>query len=476
MYTKLDFDTAAQNVLTNYPTVSARYKVGDPTVLAQLSAMSQMLAMMSQQLEIAQIEPFSKVRDATILADAALRGLIPKGTPARVQAAVANADVNPYTLASGRSLTDSAGNEYVVDTPVTVPAGGSGMAQFLQQTQQTLTHTVANSQPFYQILIPQAPDGSFLAGISVADAAGNEYKYTPGFTNVPNGAQVYNVEIDEYQNIFVRFGYGGVIGFQPNEGDVYEVTLTYTLGPVTPATGSPFSLDYTLTVQDSLQTITMDSMLIDGEAPMDITTLRELAKYPSAYDNNAVYLGEFDYLIRSNIPSLLFLSVWNEQEEELVRGANEDNINCLFVSFQPPLGGDVTAYETQITALIQGADDSYKIKFVPPVVEPIVCAITATVARIYDSDAVDAQIESVMLANYGQSALAVTSGGFSVQYKAVYQLLRAQIVALQDSNSDFNVVITPPTDANPEDYRYMTSTSLTVAVALADFKGGSWGT
>ncbi|CAE6901532.1 hypothetical protein [Paraburkholderia domus] len=475
MYLKSDFDTAVENVIDNYPAVAARYKTGDPTVVALIGSITQVAAMLSQQLEIEGIEAFQKVRDATVLADAALRGLVPQATPSRVSLSVQNTDIATYTLAAGRLLTDAGGNAYVVDTPVTVAAGQTGTAECLQQTQRTLSVTIDASQPFYQILVPPAADGSFIAGISVADSAGNEFTYTPGFTNVSDGERVYNVECDEYQNIYVRFGYGGVVGYQPATGETFIVTINDTVGELNIAAGSPFSLDYTLTPQDSLIKLSLNTLLTAGEDPIDVATLRELCKYPSAYDENAVYLGEFDFLIRRNLPGLQFLSVWNEEVEESVRGASVDNINTLFIAFVPPAGGDQTTYETLITQLIAGADDSYKIKFVAVNVVPIGATIAAQVARVNDASAVQAQILQTLLGAYGQTATPAQSGMFSVQYKAIYALLRANIAALQDSNSDFNVVIAPDTTQKPEDWRYMSPESVTITVTLANYQQGYWG-
>lgn len=475
MYTLSDFNNAIENNLETYPSIAALYKAGDPRVTASLGAIAQVAAMLSQQIEIEGIEAFEKVRDSTILADAALRGLIPKGTPSRNSVQVVNGNTTPYTLASGRGITDASGNSYVVDTPVTVAAGATGTAEVLQQTTRVITHTVSASQPFYQIPIPVNPDGSYIAGIAVSDANGNDFTYHADFTNVSEGDLVYQVEIDEYQNIYVRFGYGGVVGYQPTAGQVFTVAVNDTLGDISVASGSPYSLEYTQTPQDALVTITHAAVLIPGSDPVDVSTLRELCKYPSTYDSNAVYLGEFDYLIRRNIPGLQFLSVWNEQVEESVRGANVNNINTLFVSFMPPAGGDTATYQTQITELIAGADDSYKISFVTPNVSPIVVSIAAQVARVNDATAVQAQILQALLGAYGQTATPAQSGMFSVQYKAIYALLRANITALQDANSDFSVIITPDTAQKPEDWRFMSAASVTITVTLANYQQGYWG-
>jgi hypothetical protein len=76
MYTKADFLKAIDNTIANYPAVAPFYYARDPRILQKLEAMATMLSMTSAQIEVAMAEPFEKSRDATILADAAMRGII----------------------------------------------------------------------------------------------------------------------------------------------------------------------------------------------------------------------------------------------------------------------------------------------------------------------------------------------------------------------------------------------------------------
>ena len=85
MLTKADFQRAIRDSISSYPAIAPLYQAGDPRVLQHLDAMATMLAMFSAQLETAMSEPFEKTRDATVLADAAMRGIVRKATPARVQ-------------------------------------------------------------------------------------------------------------------------------------------------------------------------------------------------------------------------------------------------------------------------------------------------------------------------------------------------------------------------------------------------------
>ena len=75
VYQKSEFYDAATSELSsgNYPALSARLALGDVTFTQQLGAMAQMLAMLSYQLGLAEVEPWIKARDNMVLADAAMR-------------------------------------------------------------------------------------------------------------------------------------------------------------------------------------------------------------------------------------------------------------------------------------------------------------------------------------------------------------------------------------------------------------------
>ncbi len=476
MLTKDDFLRAIANNVAQYPTLSALYQAGDPRILQSQGAIAQMLAMFSQQIDIGMMEPFSKTRDSTLLADAALKGLVPMAVCARVRVKVINNGSAEYQLAAGRRLLDSSGNIYEVDLPVSVPVGASGFAELTQVQVSSYSHTVSASQPFYKIQVTQPRDERKISGISLFDASGNEYRYAREFTNVLPDEKVFNIECDEYRNIYIVLGYSGIVGHQPNLGEVYTISVRETAGDVQNAFNSPFTLEYSYTVADSQIKVTMESLLASGANPMDLATLRELCKYPSVYDSNAVFLGEFDFLVRRNVPDLRFLSIWNESVEESVRGANVNNINTLFVSFVAPSGVDDAAIQATIKNVIAGADDSYRVVFVPPVIQNIGVTISAQVARVNDPNSVAQSIEDALLSEYGASSPVARIGMSTPNYKRVYDLLKSKVPALQDAVSDFTVSIAAFGAAlAPEQFRYMTPESIVINVTQANYNLNRWG-
>lgn len=113
-----------RNELSGYPVVAQYVRAGDPRVLAQISYNAAMLAMLSEEVQVAKMEAFAKTRDATVMADAAMRGILPLGRACRVTLQITNSDSEALALSSGRRLLDAKGRTYELDSAVNIPANG----------------------------------------------------------------------------------------------------------------------------------------------------------------------------------------------------------------------------------------------------------------------------------------------------------------------------------------------------------------
>jgi hypothetical protein len=496
MYTKADFQKAIENTIANYPAIAPFYYARDPRLLQKLEAMATMLAMTSAQLEVAMAEPFEKSRDATILADAAMRGIIRKATPGSVKVLAKNNNDESFTIGTGRVILDSVGRPYIIKTALTLAAGASGYFEAEQVKHETFTHTVSGSIPFYAIQIPEADDDSYLCGLSVSDSLG-AYEYRERYVNTFPGERVYHVEADDRQAIYVRLGQSGIVGTQPADGEVFTLTISRTAGEIAPALSSPFTFEYLLTPQESYIDLTLNALVASGQNPPDMTTIRDMVKFPSVYTHNAVFLGEFNFIVRREFPSLKFLSVWNESLEEAARGPDVDNINTLFVAVlsqdgsepvviepdpQTPVApviiaeASYTATQKAIKNLILAADNSYRVRFIKPIRSAIAVTITATVSTSYVAAEVKSQIEEIILKEYGEAAAASKKGGNQPLYRLVYELLKKNVPALSDGNADIRVTLADPVGTlRPELWRYVSPTSLSVTVTLTNITSPSWG-
>lgn len=497
MLTKADFQQAIRDSISAYPAIAPLYQAGDPRITQHLDAMAAMLAMFSAQLETAMAEPFEKTREATILADAAMRGIVRKATSARVRVKATNNGTSTFLVESGRTVVDSAGLQYRIETSASVQAGAEATFEAVQLRAATIKHIVAGSEPFYAIEIPAAEEDVFLCGISVNDADG-EFTHRERYVNTFPDERVFHVEADDRQRVYVRFGFDGIVGVQPKDGHEISLSVFYTVGEVNPAFGSPFSFEYLSSPLEAAIELKMDALLLPGQNPPDMSVLRDLARYPSVYDHNAVFLGEFDFLVRRNFSTLSFLSVWNESAEEQARGPSLENINTLFVACLsgsggesvlteadpntpvPPLviaEGSLTATQIEIRRAILAADDSYKVRFMTPVRSKIGMTINARVSTSYISSDVREKIIEAILSEFGETAAASRRGRSRPLYQRVYALLRERVAALTVGNADLavNIVESASLLSRPEMWRYVSADSLSVTVESANILTPSWG-
>lgn len=467
MNSKTDFVTAAQAAIADYPTAAALYQVQDPRLLAMLNAMATMLALKSADNDVAYNEPFLKTRDVTVLADAAIKGVLPFGTPTVVSLAVENATDTAMPIASGRRLLDSTGRMYVVTIGATVAANGTGTIKAKQQADREIAHTVSNTAPFYTIPVPASDSNQYLSDVAMRDSLGNVFTRSVEFANAGVGERIFHLSVDENRDMAVMFGATDIVGYQPAAAEAFTVTVSETEGLIELSAGTPFALEYTQSTAERAAKFTLASIDVPGANPMDISTLREVCSFPSIYDSSAVHLGNFDFLIRRNIQNLRFLSVWNEQVEETVRGASVDNMNCLFFAALAD-NVDQAALNSQITTIVRRADDSYRLRPVSVAHQPITLSIVGEVDPVHDFAVVRQSMIELVLAEYGPDSSFAKRGQGRVRQKRIHQLFRENILAFQDSKSDVIVTVNDVDTILPESYRYVSAQSLSVSVIQAD--------
>lgn len=494
MITKEEFSQAAFASIGNYPTLEVLHQAKDPRLFQNIEAIATMLAMFSAQLEVAQAEPFEKTKDSTVLADAAMRGIVPKAVPAVLNVKIENGASTPLAIAAGRMLLDSSGRYLRVNTTMQVNAQSTGYVTATQLYGITNVHTITESRPFYEIPLAIKHDESTLSGVRIFDESGDEFGYTDRYVAVNAGDKVYHIEVDEKQNFYVRFGYKSIVGIQPEKGAKFTIQTFYTHGLVeTYSQGDQIVFEVNQSLNDAYVKLSIESVVSTGEAPISSDVLRELTKYPSVYNKNAVYLGEFDYLIRSNFPSLAFLSIWNEAAEEIARAPSIDNINSLFVAVVGNTGqekydvyvpGKAPTEVTELTPLQESikhaiylADDTYRVRFIQPMVREIAIAITVNVSTSYDQAVVKSQIQTAVLEKYGQDSVIMSRGKAKPKYQELYKHIKKNVAALAVGSADLKIVIEDLAqyDQFPEIWQYVDSNKLDIIVNVENVSTNAWG-
>lgn len=479
--TKEQFEQAARDALGGFPTVAQFVKAGDPRVLAQLSAQATMLAMMSANTDVAKFEPFLKSRPGTVMADAALKGILPLGRACRVTLTIENTDSQPMTFGAQRRILDAKGRIYELDSAATVPAAAGGVPGSTNVTatqirRRSLTSRVTVANDFYSLPVSLTSDELYLNTIAVYKGT-QLYRYAPDWFNVTPDEFAYQVEVDELRQMFVRFGKASVIGYGVAQGDEFTLEITECNGRIVDLSpGSAFNLEYILVGGEEYAKVSLVSVEDEGAAPASTPELQVMARYPAIYDHNAVYLGEFAFLLRRYMGGIRFLSVWNEQVEEAVRGADVDSINTLFVSGLVT-GMTNTEFEARVRSLIKRADSSYRITFVPAAPVAVPMTINASIAISWDKATVESQIRALVLSFYADGSVFVSEGMKQPIKKAfTNKFLRERIDAFRDERAEFDVQFTLPSSPLPEHFLHVSAASLTVNVTSVDYGNSLWNT
>lgn len=454
--TKDELMQAAVNEITNYPTIALRYQIGDPLILQGLASISAMLADLSNQVEVTAGEPFTKARDVTVRSDAAVKGILPFGTPSIGIIKVTNNALSSIKVLAGRSVQDAAGRYWLVVGGINLLPGEFGFMTAKQVRQRSFTHVVGAYLPFYPVVLAE-PEVGYIADVLV-----DGFELSTDFSNTAPGDKVYNIKSDENSELSLQFGIAGLAGYQPSVGTTINVAVQDTEGELSLSVGQKYYFEYTGDAAEAMVVMELVEISQAGANPMDIATMREVCSYPGIYDDSAVFNSNFDFVVRKNVSPVTFLSIWNEAKEEQVRGASVDNINTLFVAARK-LGTTDAVLQARISATIKRADDSYKIKYVDVIDVVVPMAITVAIPSVYDAAAVMQEVRTLLLREYGPNSAWAKRGEAQILEKDIYALLRDNVVALSarrgnlviDSIGDDGVVL-------PEHYRYITTESLTI--------------
>lgn len=462
--TKDEFMQDAVNEIATFPTISARYQIGDPLILQGIQAIAAQLAHLSQQIDVTGAEPWTKARDVTVRADAAVKGILPFGTPCIGKLKVTNGTDQTMRVIAGRSLMDAQGRFWVVTGGATVLAGGVSYLTAKQVRSRSFTHQVNAVRSFYTIDVTN-PDIGYIADIRVEG-----FERSNDFANVLPGDKVYNIKSDEYSDLSLQFGMS-TAGYVPQIGEVLTVAIDDTEGGLSLSVGMSFAFEYnelTTSNIESKMVLELAEVLQQGADPMDIATMREVCSYPAIYDESAVFGSNFDFLIRKKVVPLTFLSIWNERREELVRGPDVQNMNTLFVAALKDGTEQDVLHET-IRQHIHRADDSYRVQRVDVIEKVVGVTLTLYITSVYDSEAVKEEVRTRMLQAYGRESAWAKRGEAKMLEKDIYKDLTDNVAALSPRVG--NLIVTNNTAGaaeKPEQFRYITAESLILNVVEAD--------
>ncbi|QHJ83140.1 MAG: hypothetical protein [Bacteriophage sp.] len=458
------------------------YNAQDPRLIQQLNAIAGLFVALGKEMDVSEIEPFIKSRERSIIADATNKGILPTGTPCQHTIMLSNTGYKDVTLSQGRLIEDNAGGRnWRLMTSATVKAQSSINVAVEQSEYREVKYTIPITEIFHKVSIT-TKDDMFLSGITIKDDAvtPNIYQLTRRWINAMAGDYCFNLTMDSLQRLFIQFGDSSRAGITAQSGQVFTIGLTETYGSIDHTSlsdGSLASVETTDEQKISVQFVS-GGLIQTGANPLTVDQLRILSSYPSIYDENAVFLANFDYLVRQKyMAKTSYIAVWNENVQQQFYGATYKDINHLNIAVVSKNTEDQSSITASIQQTIATADSLYRDRVNVKAVEevPYNLTITGSLGAVHDVDAVKAQIKTLLVANYGKGQLSSSrwlQNGFNTQ--EISTLIRQNISAFQDRISDFS--LTPSSRVNkPHEWVYMTSDSITISLTkTAENMGSTW--
>ena len=479
MLTQADFEARIVAVLDDYE-ILERYNAQDPIVLRFLRSIAAFLSLFSQEVDISEIEPFIKTRDRSIIADATNKGILPIGMPTQHVLEVLNRSANSITLSQGRMIEDNSGSRpWRLLQSVTVNAGETGEVLVEQSEYREVQYTVQSTENFHRVEL-QLRDDLSLAGITVRDNSNQAYQLKKRWMNVEPLEYAFNLTTDSLRRIFIEFGDDERAGRTAQANQVFTFGILETYGDVDVSRLKDASLLDVLTTDETKVSVRFKQggIVRQGADPLNISQLRVLATYPALYDENAVFLGNFDYSVRQKFMARChYIAVWNESEQDRYYGVTYQDINHLHIAVVAKNNAEQANLETEIIQYIGLLDSLYKDRVrVHAVVEkPFNITLNGRLAAVHDLDGVKAQIKGLLVDRYGRTKLSASRwlvNGFNTQ--GISTQLRTNIVAFQDNISDFSLNV-PVVLNKPHEWVYISEPSITLNIErTAETSGAAW--
>lgn len=471
--------------INDYPEVAERWRAGDPTVRAMLTSIVEAALFLKRDNDVNAIEPFIKSKNRTIIADAINKGILPTATPCQHLLTVENNAQTTLTLSQGRLIEDGTGRQWRLLASLTLSAGEVKTVLAEQSVINRVSMTAPVNEPFYTVSL-STTDGAYFSGIGITNTTTGEiYQHTPKFMNAAVDAPAYTLQSDDLVNINVVFGASDRAGKTVQAGEVYEFAITQSYGEVDAASLSQAALSEINTGDESKLNLYFKAgdMIRAGTNPLTINQLRLLASFPSMYDRNAVFMGNFTFLIMQHFMSRFnYMAIWNEATNEKYYGASLDSINHLNLAVvaKSDVSSEKAQLITDIQQLVARADSLLegRVRVRAVVERPYRITITGRLAAVHDIDSVRTQIKELLLASYGKGSLAAihhNADGFN--QLEIATRLRTDISAFQDRISDFTVSSEDVTanPVKPHEWAFLNNDSITINLTrTADSGNATW--
>lgn len=391
-----------------------------------------------------------------------------KPSPASGTISIVNNSQNSITLIRGREFLSETQRTYTLQETVVIAAGATATAPVKQLKKQTITHTVTEKKPFYEIKLDRDLTSSIVSVDVYVDDDGRGdvyWKYYRLLQNTYSTTKAWDEFYSFTDQIGVRFG-NGTFGAMPAVNAKVTINLLLTDGAtvlmprqqlypmleVLDSAGNTASIEVKATTQ-----------IMGGTNAEDTEEIRRNLHYWPVYNERLVWDQDYTYFIRRRFPEIVFVKAWGEEEAEKMYGFNFNHINKIYICAYANRTGvqaDVMA------ALAEVPKMNRKFEWVDPVHVEFSLTITGKVLSDRSIPSVVVDIKTVLDKYYGKNSLSRRDKNLiSEIYEAIYSTGHFN----KDTGAYFEAV--PSGEVSPDLIFWMPSIDLDACVFNLTYQG-----
>ena len=227
----------------------------------------------------------------------------------------------------------------------------------------------------------------------------NKLKMSQGFIDYSSD---YMLEIDGDGYFWVVVRLNNTHGLSIQNNDTLELRI-FTTYPT-------FKPPHNLSLIGIVNTIVSDIQIEEPYKPFLTTReMREIYQYNKNFNNSLIYNEDFKRMITAHVAGILYIRVWQQEDEDRQEGASVEHINKVYVSYLPQTPND--NLDDKIIECIESRIEGRPVIIkTPNIVEPLInLTITNYSKRAINSQIVTA-IENSLLGYYDDSERRLNAG------------------------------------------------------------------
>lgn len=379
--------------------MGSQFSVGIVNFISQV--VYRCLSLVSRELAEAHLS--LAIRPSSILAAAENKGYVrAKITPSLGNITLTNNYLVSKYIPENTRVDSSEGVSYVTDVSVNIAAGQSVAVKVKQLLKKRISTVVTGDTDYLEIKLSKE-DSAHTHQVDVLIDDGNgTAKWTRSYL-FRSGTPTSKIYVEFYtptEQLGVRFGNGSIAKKIP-DGATAHLDVWLTQGETTLITGQALTFEDAQYADIGAVTLTP---IVGGLPQESIESVRQGALYSASFNGEVVWGGDYRGYISALLPTIEWINVWGEQEQEADSGYLASNINKVFICAHSRVFTQPQLHQ-QIADLFTIKDlFNLELSFVDVNLVPLPITLSGTVEPQEDLAAKEAELSAVITAKYGENA------------------------------------------------------------------------